>query len=313
MSVDFATYSGNILTIDLKKLEYAMYSESKTLAQYDYIDPESQLSFQKIDRNHLFIADPAFSITKSILKDRWVITYDSGFTGYSNVKFVAANVDATNSNNWKDINDVLAIYQYEGVLPIQSFQDVYIQVVYLTDLIFTTNTIYTPQQPYLCLAYVNTSDTFDQIPYNEQTKVPYNRLIQAIGVDAGSFWFFALSGNNAGQITLTTPGRFLVDVNFDGILLGVPSLTTSYEVQVIITLNGNIKKKGYGSIRGGGIANLANAETTTLITVSDTDLSPNQSAVLEVDALHFFPNGPLTLTSFASNTAYQQVRITFLG
>jgi len=121
-----------------------MHSESLDKNQYDYRDG-SGLSFQKISKTRVLIADPAYPITKQILNDRWQIFYDPTFSGFGNIRFVPRDTAITPQNS-KDINDVLETYFYQGTLPIPSFVNVYMMVVaiseagssnYITGTLFT--------------------------------------------------------------------------------------------------------------------------------------------------------------------------------
>ena len=46
-----------------------------------------------------------------------------------NIKLVAQADDSTDATKWKNINDVLAIYNYVGNLPLTSYQNVYMKVI----------------------------------------------------------------------------------------------------------------------------------------------------------------------------------------
>ena len=176
MSIEFATYAGIITTIDLRELETAMRSESLDPAQYDYRDPASGLSFQKIGSNRLFIADPAYPLTAQLLSDEWQISYDATYSGFEHIKFVAKNQDATVSANWKSINDVLASYFYDGQLPIASFQTLFIQIVQLQAPNYLTSTLFTPTQPYARITWTQSSPQNFAMSYMTSTRVPFNTL-----------------------------------------------------------------------------------------------------------------------------------------
>ena len=86
-SIRFPSYCCGLIIIDLSVLVSAMRSDSLEKNQ-DYYGDGSGLSFQRISKTRVLIADPAFPITKQILNDRWQILYDPTFTGYQNIRFV---------------------------------------------------------------------------------------------------------------------------------------------------------------------------------------------------------------------------------
>ena len=104
-TIKFPSFYGGFIDIDLSVIESAMHSESLDKNQYDYRDP-SGLSFQKISKTYILIADPSYSLVNQILNDRWQIIYDPNFTGFSNVKFIPRDTAKTPENS-KSINDVL--------------------------------------------------------------------------------------------------------------------------------------------------------------------------------------------------------------
>ena len=118
-TISFPRYYGGSVNIDVSVLESAMHSESLDKNQYDYRD-SSGLSFQKISKTRILIADPAYPITKQILDDRWQIFYDTTYTGFQNIRFVPRDTVVSPASS-KDINDVLETFFYQGTLPIPSF------------------------------------------------------------------------------------------------------------------------------------------------------------------------------------------------
>ena len=65
-SIKFPRCCGGSLDIDISVRESATHSESLDKNQYDYRDG-SGLSFQKISKTRVLIADPAYPITKQIV------------------------------------------------------------------------------------------------------------------------------------------------------------------------------------------------------------------------------------------------------
>jgi hypothetical protein len=166
-SIQFPRFYGGYTNIDLSVLESAMHSEALDKTQYDYID-SSGLSFQKISKTYILIADPAFSIVKQILDDRWQIFYDAAFTGFGNVKFIPQGAAISPANS-KDINDVLETYLYQGTLPIPAFENIYMKIVKLQETSnYTIGTLFTPCQPYLKVSFMYNNGIACTIPPNLQ-------------------------------------------------------------------------------------------------------------------------------------------------
>ena len=68
-TIRFPSYYGGFINVDLSVLESAMHSESLDKNQYDYA-AGSGLSYQKISKARILIADPAYPITKQIFFKR---------------------------------------------------------------------------------------------------------------------------------------------------------------------------------------------------------------------------------------------------
>ena len=81
-SIQFSSYKRGIVNFDLSVLESAMQTETLDSSQYDYIDPTTGISFQKISKTYLFIADPSYPLTKMILDDEYQIFYDASYSGF---------------------------------------------------------------------------------------------------------------------------------------------------------------------------------------------------------------------------------------
>jgi hypothetical protein len=311
MSVDFATYSGSILTIDLRQLEYAMYSESLNPEQYDYRDPNSQISFQKISKSYLFIADPAYRITGQLLADQWVISYDENYSGFGHVMFVAQGDDPSVSGNRKDINDVLASYFYDGVLPINSFQDVYIKVVKLADPTYITGTFFTPSQPYLQMTYTAPSTPL-QLNAGATIRIPYNTVSDTVEPDTADDGRIipVLTGSGMGIVQLSVAGRYLIEASFELIQTST-STTVPILGSAVLKLNGTTFKQIESTLTKQSTNLQGTVSIVGVLRVKDSDLTnttyPNK-AVLEVFGKH-----DSTSAMSIIPTNFTELAITFLG
>jgi hypothetical protein len=311
MSVQFPTYYGSTTTIDLRQLEYAMYSESISPAQYDYRDPKSGLSFQKISKSYLFIADPAYPINTQLLTDQWQILYNPNFTGFGNVMFVAQGQDATVQANQKSINDVLATYFYDGELPIISFEDVYMKVVLLADPVYTVGTFFYPSQPYIRLIY-QTGGSAISIPAASTIRIPWNNIADQVAPDVADNGQIipVLTGNNTGMIQLSVAGRYIIEAAFD-LIENSTALTTAILGHAILKLNGTIIKQTSSALTKSSTAIDGNVSIVAIVRVKDTDLTnttyPNK-AVLEIFGQHENTNAMQVIP-----TTFTECSISFLG
>ena len=216
-SIKFPRYFGGSVDIDISVLESAMHSESLDKNQYDYRDV-SGLSFQKISKTRILIADPAFPITKQILNDRWQIFYDPTFAGYQNIGFVLRDTVVSNPNS-KDINDVLETYFYQGVLPIPSFINIYMMVVPISQVAssnYITGTLFTPSQPYLKISYMYNASVNNIIPADLVfARIQYDQVVETLGPEeTDKNISFITSGNDVGTILLPVAGRYSVHATF---------------------------------------------------------------------------------------------------
>ena len=302
-SIKFPRYYGGSVDIDISVLESAMHSESLDKNQYDYRDG-SGLSFQKISKTRILIADPAFPITKQILNDRWQIFYDPTFTGYQNIRFVPRDTVASNANS-KDINDVLETYFYQGILPIPSFINIYMMIVPISEAgtnNYIIGTLFTPSQPYLKISYMYNASVNNIIPADLVfARVQYDQVVETLGAEETDKNISLItSGNDVGTVLLPVPGRYSLHATFTlNEATTSPFNTSVYRIG--FKINGVIKEVvacavNYLIAAGGetiipginsGTVGSAKLSSTFLIKESDlTATGPNTTAKLEIIGAH---------------------------
>ena len=152
MATQFYSYYGSIINLHSGKIDRIMTKETLDKSQYNYID-STGLSFIKIGTNCLYISDPNYFICKQILTDQWQIFFDSTYAGFGNIKFVAKTNIPFDST--QKINQVLALYDFAGSLPITSFESVYMKIVKLDSdedaINYFPGTLFVPNQPFIHL------------------------------------------------------------------------------------------------------------------------------------------------------------------
>ena len=227
MATQFYSYYGSIINLDSGKIDRIMTKETLDKSQYNYID-STGLSFIKIGTNCLYISDPNYSICKEILTDQWQIFFDSTYAGFGNIKFVAKTDSPFDPTKWKNINQVLALYDFGGALPITSFESVYMKIVKLDSdqdpINYIPGTLFVPNQPFVHLQnYV--AGTPLLFPHSVDTRIRYNTIVATadlIGADLTAQMTPIITGDDIGKVYVPITGKYLVEASF-GVTL--PSVT----------------------------------------------------------------------------------------
>lgn len=324
-SIRFPSYYGGFINIDLSVLESVMHSESLDKNQYDYRDG-SGLSFQKISKTRILIADPAYPITKQILNDRWQIFYDPTFSGYQNIRFVPRDT-VVNPQNSKDINDVLETYFYQGTLPIPSFVNVYMMVVPIRDAgssNYIVGTLFTPSQPYLKISYMYNASVSNIIPPNRTfARIQYDQVVETLGAEETDKNISLITtGNDTGIILLPVAGRYSLHATFVlNEAVTAPFDTTVYEIGY--SINGVVKEKVMCAVIKaipGQTGTLGSAKLSTTFLIKESDLTgSNITAKLEIIGAHNCVNPRAVLFGDQNSNPndnwqpYTMATINFLG
>lgn len=337
MSIQFSSYNRGIITFDASVLESAMQTETLDSFQYDYIDPNTGISFQKISKTYLFIADPSYPLTKAILDDEYQIIYDPTYTGFQQIKFVGKGLNPFSPANAKDINDILEIqkYNYKGILPITSFQQLYMKIHQLeAKSNYIVGTLFTPSQPYLKVSYMYNESIQNTIPANITfARIKYDHVVESIGNEEKDDGQITLinSGNDCGIILLPISGRYQIHASFGLVeATTAPFETSAYFINYKI--NGVIKEAAICPVNyltapeGVPVFPLINAGTvgtaqiSSIVLIKDSDLTgENNTAKLEIFGAHNCAN-PRSVSFGAQNSypddnwnPYTMCSVTFLG
>ena len=128
-TVPFATYYSGIVNIDVNEIDEAMTTETIYPSLYSYYDSKTGLTFVKISKAYLICFDTNYSFAKLITQNLWKIYRNTSFNSLENIIFVAQADNPSDQAKWRNINQVLSLYNYPGELPISSYQDVYMKVI----------------------------------------------------------------------------------------------------------------------------------------------------------------------------------------
>jgi hypothetical protein len=308
----FSSFQQGLIEIPIAALSKAMYKEAASPATYDYRDPNTGLSFQKASTTRLFIADPSFPIVSTILTAKWQIFYNASSTGLEKLVFVAAGVDATQTSNWKDINQVLQSYNWAGQLPLTQLSQVYMMLVVLDDPTYVVGTLFTPSQPYLKLTYTGTGSPF-QFSANTLTLIPYDTVSDAVGAEeADSGQLVPIStGTDTGKVKVSIAGRYLIEASFELLLSGTMAANV-IPMQTVIKLNGTAVKQSFATLETVGANVDGSTSLVAIVRIKPSDLTNATypgNAVLEIGGLHSNTASAMTLKS----SVFTDFSLTFLG
>ena len=313
MSIQFSSNNGTTITPDVFKLNRVMTSETLDKNQYDYID-NSGLSIQKISKQHLFICDPNFPICEYILFDRWQIIYDAAYTGFGNVMFVARLDDASDITKRKNINQVLALYNYAGNLPVPSFEYVFMKVVKLNSneniINYITGTLFCLYQPFIRLSHASLGTYF--VPQRTVHRVRYNNIVET-SIDSNDtsqnqiITAITAAGADEGKI-LIAPGRYLLEASY-GVSLPDSLLTGTQPIEIQLSINSIIRKKNFGVVQSIGSLITGNVSLSCIFKIEDYQATSNNRAVLEIMAYLWWNSSGMNLR----NDEFTTMSLTYLG
>lgn len=304
-SISFYKYYSGPTNINLNEVLRIMKSETLLPDQYDvsYLG----LSFQKVGKSAIFIIDPAFSFGKRIIQDAWIIKYDKTFTGYGNLKF-SPQADAGLSYN---INQVLQQYGYDNELPIKSFESIYMKLVKLDTINYLVGTVFQPNQPYLRLKYIKSSDITFSI--GNEVRIPYNTIEYSSNDnetdDTSSEITFTSTGPTAGQVFLKATGRYVIKASYNIVFSGVLANPAYAEIRIklngIMIDNSKCVHKSLDGIVNGDI------NIFSIIYIDESHLldSQNDKAILEIFGVNL-DTGYNVLLAQSSTT---KLTISFIG
>lgn len=308
--VSFDAYRQGTLNFTSDDLSEYMYNAAITEStQYDYKDPRTGLSFQKLTSTRLLVVDPAFPVNAQILAAEWQIIFDTNYAP-TNVKFVAKNQSAAVSSNWKSINDVLASLNWDGSLPVRALSHIYMQVFQLTTNSYIVGTLYTPSNPYIKLGYNAVGGANTIAAGAGGSAIPYDTIIEQQGAEeADTAALTAVtSGVGKGTVKIATPGKYIVTASFDS-TAGASAGGDAFWIQIYVYLNGNVKARAYvpiiQSVNDGSI------QVTTFIKITDADLTAigsDKKANLYIVGTHGFINARQI-----DSTDMTQLCVAFIG
>ena len=283
-TVPFATYYSGIVNIDVNEIDEAMTTETIFPYLYSYYDSKTGLTFVKISKAYLICFDTNYSFAKLITQNFWKIYRNTSFSSLENIIFVAQADNPSDQTKWKNINQVLALYNYPGELPISSFQDVYMKVIEIKSSAFPnyiTGTFFTPNQPYIKVKYVGPESI---VSHSTDTTIKYNTIVDGNsgeGVDGGVANPQLITINpTAGYIRLGLAGRYLITANAS-LVLEENTLPTPRMINISAKLNNNIiLKQNLGWI--GTVNNYiqGSVNITDVIDIKETDLVTENRANL---------------------------------
>ena len=322
MSTQFYSYYGTIINIDAAKIDKIITKETLDKTLYNYID-DSGLSFMKIGTGYLYVSDPNYPICKSILDDQWQIFYDSTYTtGFGNIKFVGKNDSVFDNSKWKNINQVLASYNYIGALPLSSFESVYMKIIKFdsnTDPInYIPGTLLLPNQPFVYLK--NTSSGSDYIfPQTTDNRIQYNTIVDSTdltGADINAQITPIITGaSDMGKIYLPLVGKYLIEASF-GVSLVSNTLPSPQPLEIWVAINSSQRKRNYGTIHTISGSIYGGCQITATVKINDTDLvsTPgnavtDKKARLEIFGRSWWATSALNLRQ----NEYTTLSVTYLG
>ena len=301
MSISFATYYGGIIYIGVDKDDDAISNETWFPSLYSYVDSETGLTFIKISKTYLFCLDTDYPICKSIVDNLWKIFYDPNYNSLENIKFIAQADNPSDATKWKNINDVLGIYNYVGNLPLTSYQNVYMKVIQIkTNSIpnYFPGTLFNPAQPYLSLKHVPEISEYT-VPFRQEYKIRYNTVVsrtQPEGADAGNAPIeYIHVVPNSGTIRLGLPGRYFISCSV-GLDLPANTLTSPEAIQIYYKINGVVKKRNYGWLFNINNFIQGNAHLVDEFQIIETDLTTNSKANLEIFVYSYWNGSSVNLT-----------------
>ena len=120
----------------------------------------------------------------------------------------------------ENINQVLALYDFAGSLPITSFESVYMKIVKLDSdedaINYIPGTLFVPNQPFIHLQNYVAGTPF-LFPHSVDTRIKYNTIVATadlIGADLTAQITPITTGDDMGKVYLPITGRYLIEASF---------------------------------------------------------------------------------------------------